>query len=673
MNVKTLVVPKGIRYISQWEGFSLPEFPNIIDKQIPGCGFTEWCLTNNQNTILVSPRKILIKNKKDQHRGEVYLVQSILPELCVDLDFADTRTSENPNSNKAKTKKEELSEEYKTAIRRNYERIKEEVIGYYLTRSVVGLPSKILVTYDSYGKVREALTELGVFDQFYTVVDEFQSIFVDSRFKSETEIEFLNFLKDVNRLCYVSATPMLMNYLDELDEFKDLPYFQLDWESDDKSRIAKPHIDIRFLKTVQGDALKIIESYKSGNFKTTIRLNGDGKPETIQSKEAVFYVNSVNNIINIIYNAGLTPSEVNILCADTPENLKKIQKKLGREFTIGSVPLRDEPRKMFTLCTRTVYLGADFYSDNARTFIFSDANVDSMSVDITLDLPQILGRQRLEENPWKNKAVIYVRVRTKDSESLEKFKAMIDEKLELTKQLLENFEMAPNKEAAIKMHEERAEDRKYGSDYVSINKKGGSNKFPVMNKLVMIAEKRAYDVQQVEYADRFSVFSSIMNNFEILDSGVTEEIKRFKDKFQSAKTAYEKMSILCTEEISEGALSSILDLVPEYMKKFYLLLGPSKCKSLGYNYTKMTREISNLNVSTGSVSDKIYQEFSVGSKVPKAEAKTRLAKLYKDIGYNKTAKATDLEEWFEVRRARIKDSASGKTVDCFELLKSKNK
>ena len=87
----------------------------------------------------------------------------------------------------------------------------------------------------------------------------------------------------------------------------------------------------------------------------------------------------------------------------------------------------------------------------------------------------------------------------------------------------------------------------------------------------------------------------------------------------------------------------------------------------------MTREISNLNVSTGSVSDKIYQEFSVGSKVPKAEAKTRLAKLYKDIGYNKTAKATDLEEWFEVRRARIKDSASGKTVDCFELLKSKNK
>ena len=62
---------------------------------------------------------------------------------------------------------------------------------------------------------------------------------------------------------------------------------------------------------------------------------------------------------------------------------------------------------MFTLCTRTVYLGADFYSTNAKSYIFSDANIDSLSVDITIDLPQILGRQRLETNPWKNRADLY--------------------------------------------------------------------------------------------------------------------------------------------------------------------------------------------------------------------------------------------------------------------------
>lgn len=63
---------------------------------------------------------------------------------------------------------------------------------------------------------------------------------------------------------------------------------------------------------------------------------------------------------------------------------------------------------MFTFCTRTVYLGADFYSLCARSFIFSDSNIDSLAVDISEDLPQILGRQRLFDNPWKNSATFII-------------------------------------------------------------------------------------------------------------------------------------------------------------------------------------------------------------------------------------------------------------------------
>ena len=65
---------------------------------------------------------------------------------------------------------------------------------------------------------------------------------------------------------------------------------------------------------------------------------------------------------------------------------------------------------MFTFCTEQFILGADFYSTNAEPFIFSDANIDSLAVDISLDLPQILlGRQRLIENPWlKNHAEFFL-------------------------------------------------------------------------------------------------------------------------------------------------------------------------------------------------------------------------------------------------------------------------
>ena len=57
MNKTILEVPVGVRYISQWNGFRLNDFPHILDKKIPGCGFTEWCITNNEDTILCSPRK----------------------------------------------------------------------------------------------------------------------------------------------------------------------------------------------------------------------------------------------------------------------------------------------------------------------------------------------------------------------------------------------------------------------------------------------------------------------------------------------------------------------------------------------------------------------------------------------------------------------------------------
>lgn len=97
---------------------------------------------------------------------------------------------------------------------------------------------------------------------------------------------------------------------------------------------------------------------------------------------------------------------------------------------------------MFTFCTRTTYLGADFYSDNARSVILSDANVDCLAVDISLDLPQILGRQRLTENPWKNSAEFYYKSLTdknKNKMTEEKFNAVIAEKKRMTESLLQTW------------------------------------------------------------------------------------------------------------------------------------------------------------------------------------------------------------------------------------------
>ena len=388
-----ITVPKGIRYISEWEDFRFNNFPAkcIINKQLPGCGFTEYCLRGPENIILCSPRKMLLKNKKDQHKFDVYLVvNSMETEVEVDKDLSKVNKNTSIDVGLEVDQVSNNSEIYK--------RLYREIEEYCTSRSINGLPCKILVTYDSYRIVKDILEKLDRFYTFYTIVDEFQSILHDSRFKSDTELKFMNYLTQSPTAYFVSATPMMDEYLEMLDEFRDLPYYGLDWSSADPSRIIQPALDVFVMRTVGEKASEVIQKYLSRDFEEIVVLR-NGVPTRVVSDEAVLYVNSVNHITSIIKKNNLTPEQCNILCSDTPGNLKKIQRRLGKSFKIGDVPLEDEKPKMFTFCTRTVYLGADFYSKCARSFIFSDSNIDSLAVDISEDLPQILGRQRLLENP----------------------------------------------------------------------------------------------------------------------------------------------------------------------------------------------------------------------------------------------------------------------------------
>ena len=398
MEKHKIVVPKGIRFINEWKEFELPLEPSIIDKQITGCGFTEYCLTSGDNVILVSPRKILLENKEEQHKSSVFYATTGLEKL---VDFEKDLTSQAKYPSK-KNDNSDDAEEIKNAVYR----LKDNIKQYHLNCLFKNIPCKILVTYDSFRHVKEALGEN--INNFYVVIDEFQSIFVDSKFKSSTEIDFLNQIQGLQKLTFVSATPMIDKYLDMLDEFKDLPYYEFDWEKEDPTRVLTPKIEPHSCsRSIMPSANKIIQEYLNGEFESTV-IDIDGELREVTSREAVLYVNSVKNICDIIRNNGLCYENTNVLCSRTPDNEEKIRKafnlkksdlkKLGIESVIGKVPTKGELHKMFTICTRTVYLGADFYSECARTFIFSDANIDSLTVDITIDLTQIIGRHRIDEN-----------------------------------------------------------------------------------------------------------------------------------------------------------------------------------------------------------------------------------------------------------------------------------
>ena len=663
-----LNVPKGIRYISQWNEFKLKQFPHILDKKMPGCGFTEWCITNSDNVILCSPRKILLENKHEQHEGEVFLIKNTQYDkgLNIDKDLTD---------NISKTTDEEaerIKNPVKPVITKEFfEGLRHDLLDYVHTRQAEGRPIKILVTYDSFRIVKSILEFENMFLYFQVIIDEFQSIFTDSRFKSSTEMNFVSQLQNVQRVCYVSATPMMREYLDLLDDFKDLPFYELDWAALDNTRLIKPNLKVRVVSSIVTKAREIIQTYLDGNFALSYRPD-----RNIVSNEAVIYVNSVINIIKIIKKCGLKSEQCNILCSNTPENLKRIQKKLGKKFEIGKVPLKGKPHKMFTFCTRTVYLGADFYSTCARSFILSDANVQTLAVDISLDLPQILGRQRLNENPWRNEAEFYYKTitdRNKKKIDQAGFEAEIKKKLISTEKLLSAYSTALDdaKDELSGLYEREAARENYKLNYIAVNRSDKS-KTPVQNKLVIIAEKRAFDIQNIDYQDRFAVFSSMDDSLG-LGSEVSDELSKFYEDYNrdlgESRDITRRLKYICEYGLSSGAYDRMLTLVDEKTRS-YLSLGFDRLRANGYRVTDLNRELSDIKISSGdNLINEVYKEFPLG-KYNKAYLKDKLQKVYNDIGLNRKAKATDLEEWFELRIVKIKDDI-GKWTKGFELIAQK--
>ena len=687
MNKKKIEVPEGIRFLSDWKSFNFSEFPGkcIINKQIPGCGFTEYCIRSSENIILCSPRKILLKNKYDQHKDEVYLVVNEMdkdPGVDKDIDKLKRDLSKPIYKTDEEIKREK--EEEKVRNSQIYERLSSGIGNYILHCSTNNTPAKILVTYDSYRIVQQILMSLGVFETFYTVIDEFQSILHDSRFKSDTELKFMNYLKRSHSALFVSATPMMDEYLDMLSEFKDLPYFELDWYTKDPTRVVKPDLKVYLMRSVGEKVKEIIETYQKEEFEKVVVMRS-GKPTEIESREAVFYVNSVNHIISIIKKSGLKSEQVNILCADTEENRRKIRKRLGKDFDIGSVPLRGETWKMFTFCTRTVYLGADFYSYCARSFIFSDSNSDCLAVDISEDLPQILGRQRLFENPWKNSAEFYYRT-TADYRKMdgEDFEGIVNSKMDTTNNLLTAYNESSNnsvKYSLASTYEYVAKSANYKDSYVAVNRvindtTGDVILKPVVNELVLVNEIRAFKIQQIDYKDRFTVFTSVHSQLSS-DDIINKNVSEFMKIYESKTTMFDKFKLLCEFGLSKEEIEVVLCQIPntDEVKSHYLTLGPQKLRSLSYNITKIRKALGIVMFSPELLIQEVYSEFKEGEKYTLSNLKNKLSSIYSSINYQSTPKANDIERYFEIKGivAYEKDEKTGKRkqIRGYELVKSR--
>jgi len=67
----------------------------------------------------------------------------------------------------------------------------------------------------------------------------------------------------------------------------------------------------------------------------------------------------------------------------------------------------------------------------------------------------------------------------------------------------------------------------------------------------------------------------------------------------------------------------------------------------------------------------IKSKFQVGNKYSKSEIKEILRTIYESNGYNKTPKANDLEEYFELKECKVLNESTSKRDAGFEIIKEK--
>ena len=703
MTVIDIPVPKGIRYISDWAdmsgGYNLDTYscPHILNKVITGCGYTEYCIRNPQNLVLCSPRRLLLSNKMLQH-----LLDQNVFYAKNELETIVNYEKDISNVDKAKSfihsfMEDDTIKKPDPTTKEKILKLKKKIKDHCLKCHNLQLPCKILVTYDSFRHVKEVLVELGVIQDFQIVVDEFQSILIDARFKSSTEIDLMNQLRDLRKVCFVSATPLLDKYLTMLNEFKTLPYFQFNWEKFDPNRVKKPTINLKYVTRGLGEELAgVIGRYREGKFEKRRFIDPvTNNPYEVVSREAVFFFNSVKDICTAIRKNKLMPWETNILCADTPKNESKVKESFNQVLrkmypddkkkrvkylnpdgkAIGSVPLKGEPHKMFTFCTRTVYLGADFYSTCARTFIFSDANIDCLAVDVSMDLEQILGRQRLDENPWKNTANLYVKI-TKKRYTRKDFEERLKIKRGKTESLLRSWnsiQFTEDKNNIAEKYERDAVNSCYKYDYAAVNDHAGSIKVPVFNNIVYVAEIRAFDIQQEDYADRFTVLNSIQSAG--FNTGTIDDTTTYINEFCALTQFQDKMKYVVDKklELSNEEFIAFLDRVPDKKCQDYIrVFSPKKIKALKYRDKDLDQEwdrIINNSSIEDEVRDKIYSEFSVDESYSRSDIKEKLRVIYDDLGYKKSPKATDICQYFETDEIMLTNKSIGKRDSGFKIRK----
>jgi len=577
----------------------------ILDKTLTGCGGTEFFINSGRPLVLISPRTGVLLNKSHQH-PECYLFRD------------DPKTD-----------------------------IKELMYNLrnYLDRPVNiwgGNQSVILVTLDSAKYVIEELKFRGIIDQFLFLSDEFQCLLGDAAFKGDVDLEFLKMLdSEAKNICYMSATPINDTYLTVLPEFQNVDYYKLRWNP---KVIVEPTVkEIMMAKGESAASImkSVISDYQQNGYFAR-KIMGD---EVVEAKEVVVFVNEVKTILQIIKANNLQPHEVTILISTSNKYVKELTTK-GFQIDSQTVDKTNPRNTTFTFCSKASFEGRDFYSTSAFTYIFIDGSKDWEIHDTTIEIPQMLGRQRLDANPFKYNAVIYYRTKPSAQNQSEYMKA-IGDKLQASQTLVDSYNAGDwnLKQSLVGLVKDKDPYNRYKNNYLDVIDDVNGGYSLEINYLVAASEHNLAVNKTYFYSNPLYLTTAIHDQMATYNTK-PQELRDFERNFNAAQTFPEKMRLYCQfiEQFPyyEHALMSNPFIEPE-IHIYYRQFGQMGLQRLQYDEERIKGELTREEIVA-----QCRLRFLRGGTYTAAEVKAILQDIYDTLSINKTATAAQLADYLPV-------------------------
>ena len=638
MTKTEIPVPTSIRYLSEWPDLLnlIPGSKVIINKRKTGCGGTTLFLKSNLPLILVSPRVNLLYSKHLQ-----------FPNTHLFRQKDDSRTVD--------TLKKNLG---------NYYNICTNPLPFPDMKKITPI---VLVTVDSYKYVAEQLSHMGVLQEFVVLVDEFQELMSDSKFKGTTEIEFLHNLRGLKKIIYLSATPIPEPYIEQMDDFADVDYtYDLIWDPSVMEVSRLQSIPYKKGETARSICVKVIKEFQQNGYFARKRISG----VTVNSLEAVFFVNEVATILQVIKDAKLDPNDVNVLCSVSNKRIPELTRMgvhVGELCTDEENPVN----RTFTFCTRASFSGVDFYSNSAMTYIFSDGVLDWHTHDIIIDVPQILGRQRLDRNPFWKDAILFYRPQSK-VETMEQAAARIQQKEDNSINWIDKFNACDDSTKLMLADGIRKRDpkKKYDNDYVDIVDDTVNGGFVAkLNYLVRNVEIRDFQLAAFVYSNPIYLLATLDSSEAIsvtstahVSSSDSPELDTFRQNFFKTERFSDRMRAYAEFRKAHSDMSELLyqDTFIDFRYHDYFdTLGLDTLDKLNYKEADIEQAYRVLS-STGQIITACRSKFVSGGKYTMKAVKEGLQEIYDALGLTQRAKAVDIEKYLAVEKKQLTSPATKK-------------